>query len=397
MKSNGNVKIVNSKFLYMFVLLVFFTSGLKVASQSVGVSAFDLYSSLLFVILYFVIYSKGIVIDRVLLIPLFLVSTLPILSCVLNFENFSLIKIFYAIRFIEYALWFFLGLFLSSRMLDDAIKLSIVIAFLLFFLSPYIGGIGKYGFFNYIWELSAFASISTIYIFVYFPHSRAKYILLFMALVLALSTGQRTPIAATLLCLAIYAFYSKSVSSKVKFTALSLLIMSTVTVSITENRLSKTFLDVFNSGNYEAIYLIYESASRNHESYSEFVHSSRTLVGDEGDLSLQLRLKKWMFASAEMFNKPASVIYGLGPGYFSGAADSSIVRVFFEYGLIGLFFWFLLFYRFSRVNSGSFYLVSVFVLNAVFIDTLYSSRIMVMFLLVIGCLYGEEKLRKKEW
>ena len=41
-------------------------------------------------------------------------------------------------------------------------------------------------------------------------------------------------------------------------------------------------------------------------------------------------------------NNAIRIIFGNGPGYFGGAADSSILRVFFETGISSIILWFSL-------------------------------------------------------
>lgn len=112
----------------------------------------------------------------------------------------------------------------------------------------------------------------------------------------------------------------------------------------------------------------------NLKDYHQFVYEDRSLLSSRGDLSFHLRLRKWIFAYQDMgFGE---LIFGLGPGYFGGAADSSLFRLFFEVGIIGLIIgvWALLSSGMLTKRIGIFLFVTGF-----FLDTYYSSTCLSIF------------------
>lgn len=112
----------------------------------------------------------------------------------------------------------------------------------------------------------------------------------------------------------------------------------------------------------------------NLKDYHQFVYEDRSLLSSRGDLSFHLRLRKWIFAYQDMGY--GELIFGLGPGYFGGAADSSLLRLFFEVGIIGLIIgvWVLLSSGMLTKRIGIFLFVTGF-----FLDTYYSSTCLSIF------------------
>lgn len=327
-----------------------------------------------------VVSNRGLLVKKEILSSIFIVSIYPVFLFFIYNDG---VRFLYAIRFFEYFLWFFIGL-----LVHDISRLILSLIIMLFFSLVFGSMLGAdFGYFNYVWELSAFASFCSVFVLVTMRKTpiRMFFYLSFLSLIF-LSAGQRTPIIATFLTL-LYLVFSKDLfSKKIKYGVVFSILIGSVFLIFTENRFSNTLSDVFSSENFNSIDVIYNE-SKKFDTYGEFVYGDRGLVGDSGDLSFQLRIKKWSYAIKDMLDSPLSLIFGLGAGYFGGAADSSIARIFFEFGLIGLIAWVVFFINMMRVSFLIKILTVCFLLNAVFIDIVYSSRLMVIYLLVVGSVY----------
>lgn len=108
-------------------------------------------------------------------------------------------------------------------------------------------------------------------------------------------------------------------------------------------------------------------------------------AGLDVDMSTGLRLYSWVLAIKSL--TPWNYLFGEGPGYFTSALDSSILRVFVETGLVGI----ILLWRFIAAllratrESGLGIAIAV---NMLFVDVLFSARYLVV-LLILHRLYSE--------
>lgn len=128
------------------------------------------------------------------------------------------------------------------------------------------------------------------------------------------------------------------------------------------------------------------------KSYTEFVYEERALIGGagSGDLSLHLRLRKWLHAVSTMQKNNLKIIYGVGPAYFGKAADSSFLRIFLETGILGLTVFGIWYVKFiggikNIVSPISLY----FLASNMFLDVFYSPLLMS---LILPFLYNLRKL-----
>jgi hypothetical protein len=111
--------------------------------------------------------------------------------------------------------------------------------------------------------------------------------------------------------------------------------------------------------------------------YYQFVYEDRSLLSSQGDLSFHLRLRKWIFALKDM--SLLEIFFGLGPGYFGGAADSSVLRLFFEVGILGIFIGFGVLKSSSMLTRR----IGIFLfISGVFLDTYYSSTCLSIFIIL---------------
>jgi hypothetical protein len=371
------------KALGVLIICTLLFSGVKPNSQSVGLSLFDLFSVIACIVLIYVISAKQFKIRKRIFYPVFAISFIPVISTFLNFQYIGLANWLYAIRFFEYFIWLYLACLVDFERLVKLIKLFVLICVIGLLFGPYVGLI--YGPFNYIWELSAFGSVA-FYFILYFDRctnlkSKSPYLLACVFMVFW--AGQRTPVVALTVVIFLQILFQKGSGQRGKFLSSIFIIVGVLYLSFTENRIKHTFEQFFKMENLYAVEYLLERSSQS-TSYDDFVYGERKLIGDAGDLSFQLRLKKWTYAAAQQYSRPETILYGLGAGFFGGAADSSLVRIYFETGLIGVAVWLLFFIRVCKCGPQLSLFVLLIVLNASFIDILHSSRIMTLFLIIIG-------------
>ncbi len=83
-------------------------------------------------------------------------------------------------------------------------------------------------------------------------------------------------------------------------------------------------------------------------------------------------------------------IYGNGPGYYSAAVDSSILRLLGETGLMGLIL-FALFIRKIFRGIGDYWLTLAVILNMLFVDIFFSARFLCVLYLIFIIKYENKK------
>ncbi len=371
------------KALGVLIICTLLFSGVKPNAQSVGLSLFDFFSIIAFSVLVYAISTQQLIIRKKIFLPIFAVSFIPVLSTFLNFQHIGFVNWLYAIRFFEYFVWLYLACLVDFERLVKWIKIVVSCCILGLIIGPSIGLI--YGPFNYIWELSAFGSIAFYFIlhFDSFTKFKSKIPYLLACVFIVVWAGQRTPIVALVIVVLLQIIFQKGSGQKGKFLAAMFILVGVIYLSITENRIKHTFEQFFKMDNIYAVEYLLERSSQA-TSYDEFVYGERKLVGDAGDLSFQLRLKKWTYAAFQQYSRPETILYGLGSGFFGGAADSSLVRIYFETGVLGVTVWLLFFVRICMCGPQLSLFVLLILLNSSFIDILHSSRIMTLFLIIIG-------------
>jgi hypothetical protein len=358
------------------ILIIIFSSSFKLfGGNVVGVSLLELiFVFVLFNELFVNRFSyKGQFIKLV-----FSIIFIQFLSLFFLF-NFELSRLLYAFRFVEY---FLIGYYIWTKF-KDQISISLLIStftavsflfyinkliYIPFFRIPQLYSNGLYFPFSYVWEASTLFSLFGVFFLDYFKNKKGQF-LFFICLIFVYYTNQRSPLIAMIIT---YSYVEIIKNKKWKLMVLIIFFISFLGLRSFENNRLFIFLDSFSFDNIKlAANIAYEYANMSN-SYAEFVYGDRQLLTDNGDLSFHLRLKKWAFALSEM-NSFTRITFGLGPGYFGGAADSSFLRIIFETGILGILLWYSLLFKLSKKPYSSF--IICVIINAVFIDTFYSSKI----------------------
>ncbi len=112
------------------------------------------------------------------------------------------------------------------------------------------------------------------------------------------------------------------------------------------------------------------------------------LASKEYDLSWWIRLHKWLFVTKSFYLHPATYLQGLGPGFAGPALDGGLLRIFIEYGFVGIYFFWKFFGSLYRINSQTKAMVIAFALNMIFFDAYLAYKTMSFFLFACGSIYA---------
>jgi hypothetical protein len=361
----------------------FFLAGIKLTPNSVSIGLYDL--TVIFGVLISIHWLvKAFHKPNYVTICLVLIASVqfvPLLAVFFSANDFQILRVLYASRMLEYFL-FIPVLYLAAK----NIKASTI-----FYSSTYIlisipvlvimAG-HPWGVFQYSWELGAAYSLLFNYLLILRVHGARNYkntIFLLVAACVVLYTDQRSPMIAVLFGIANYVWSSKGLGSKA---LMAVFLCSGILIAFgTENRLSNTI----NEFDYLKISNVVDaglSLAKMAPSYESFVYEDRSVLTEDGsrDLSFNLRVRKWAYAFVNM--NELEYVIGLGPGYFGGAADSSIFRIFFETGVLGLLCWAMLLLRLYVKFKTSRLLLASMIINGIFIDVFYSARVICVFLVL---------------
>lgn len=120
---------------------------------------------------------------------------------------------------------------------------------------------------------------------------------------------------------------------------------------------------------------------------------SKDPVGNEAialedyDVSWWLRIHKWMFALKTYVIHPECYLQGIGPGFAWSALDGGLLRILTEYGLIGCFIFWKLFATLYKINPQLKWMVIAFLINMIFFDAYLAYKTMSLLFFAAGHAY----------
>jgi hypothetical protein len=285
-----------------------------------------------------------------------------IISSIISFPNLGFISLAFGFKFFEYLIVLFS---ISSLQRNEMLKLlnMILIFTFLFVFLEFIGIYwgpdwgGRYSSnFGGPYELGAIALVLSYLYKNYFIRSG-----LFGLLILSEAK-------ASILGLII----SYSPIKNINLTKVFILLLLSF-IAFMNSRVQDLFSSIFifiNSNVLEMIDAVPYSSSNTEyinnwllrEEYSQFYGL---------DWSTGSRIYTYILAikSIDLFG----IIFGMGPGYYGFAIDSSILRIFVETGIVGIIF-FIIFYNkiFSRTNNNKIKLAVL--INLLLVDVFFSAR-----------------------
>jgi len=298
-------------------------------------------------------------------------------SIVMNLEtlNSTPKAVFYAVRILEYSLWFYVGLRADTGLVKFLILVIFIKSIVSFYVGMYITPL-DYLFFKYDYDIVAtFLILSLFYLK---GNNKGA-----MFLSLIASSLMSTRSAYFGIFYIVYYFIQMNKGVILKNIPVILIFLFIILATTMNELLINRLLLVFHYDNISAIYKAYQE-SIYATSYHDFVYENRSLFTDNGDLSFQLRLRKWMYYIGQLSGNPMHIFYGFGVSSFGGAADSSIMRIFLEGGLIMFYFyWALVKQLIKYCYSGKEYIYLIIALS-IMLDISFSSAVMPLVFFLIG-------------
>lgn len=298
-------------------------------------------------------------------------------SIIMNLETLNSIPqaVLYAIRILEYSLWFYVGLRANMSLVKLLILVISLKSVVSFYVGTYITPL-DYLFFKYDHDIVAtFLIISLFYLK---NNNRSA-----MLLSLIASSLMSTRSAYFGIFYIVYYFIQRNMGAVIKNTPVILIFLIIIIATSMNEVLIGRLMLIFNYDNIAAIGIAYQE-SMHATSYNDFVYEDRNLFTVHGDLSFQLRLRKWMYYIGQLSGNPMHIFYGFGVSAFGGAADSSLMRVFLEGGLIMFYlYWALVKQLVKYCDSGKEYIYLIIALSLM-LDISFSSAVMPLAFFLIG-------------
>lgn len=310
---------------------------------------------------------------------------------------------FYWVRNIQYMCFFFFGLTLSSHANLDRIFRVYLIYVLIFLFLQYFSLIPTFSLFvgsgravantGGPYELAVIASLLAL--FFWFQSSRKIYLLL--AIVVLFLTQSRITLVGLFLIFFIKCFGTRGRVIFAFGSVAVILLFSFVDAGIL-NRFM-LFFDVKTFDSFGFIFRDIPSFS-NTWNYREWAFSdySSVLVDSEGDKSAFIRFIRQysLLLSIAKCGYECS-IFGLGPSFASSAVDGNLVRLFVEYGVVGIILFPLGIWRVVKSTRNT-TVISYFWLllfTAIAIDILVSSKAMSILWFLCGFYSPKNDIRQE--
>jgi hypothetical protein len=402
LRKNKNLHInVDTLVLWLGVILIFLPkiNIISVAGQTAGLRIDDLILGFIF------IYACRRQINFSNLSPIettFLAMVgFWILSNVFNMLSYHQSNLLYSLRYIEYFLFFYVGILFARRYNIDT--------FLLYFvginglvmvlqLSGLMGGFSSIGAVSDVggraigltggpWEIGALLNFSfAIFAMNLRATKKNAYVFLFyfVTFILILFTGSRMSLLAHLVMLIMYLY--KIFANKFLFLVyLGLLSVMVLGIFIAFSAtVSERSQNTFSVSNLEAFVDAYKSVAlkSNFNGFPDFD------IDESADLSWLMRVYKWSYAIKSWLSIPIFWLLGVGPGTWGTALDGGVLRLLTETGLIG-FSLFLVFIK--KVINLEYCLLPVMIalfINMLMIDIHISYKSMAFIFFAVGYFYN---------
>jgi hypothetical protein len=212
---------------------------------------------------------------------------------------------------------------------------------------------------------------------------RRNYLPAILSAYIVFISDQRSLFVALAISFLAFSFTSNK-RTRIGVLILILIVTPTFYYNASSHRVVKTFDSVVSINLADTIKIGIEGAKT--KSYEEYVYGDRGLIGDNksGDLSLHLRLRKWLHAASTMGENKLKILSGLGPSYFGKAADSTFVRIFYEVGIIGLLVFVIWYLKLIGGVKNIFSPISMyFLMSNMFLDVFYSPLLLSFFLPIL--------------
>jgi hypothetical protein len=329
-------------------------------------------------------------------------------------------KIFYALRLLEYFVFFYIGNLVAQNFKTNiVIQLFCLWNFLLMTLQKFnfLGGITFEGYntdvskrvqgvASFPSEMGLLANLLFCYL-IYAPDKSSRFINLFSppiqfilrkfyiywmcALfgIFIIFTGNRISILALIIC-----FLAK-LKDEINWRSLSSLVLISVLVITTAAGMTflmtrtdsvyKRSLDLFTFENVKLIGIVWPEID-----ITEDPVENSLIDYANYDLSWWIRIHKWLFIIKTYLTNPFAYLQGVGPGFAGAALDGGWLRIITEYGALGT----LLFWRFFsciyNINKQTKWMMIAFGLNMIFFDAYLAYKTMSFLFFATGYIFEHQ-------
>lgn len=359
----------------------------------------------LLVLLFFLLYTLRLKIAKPPAVSYFFFLTVFFytVSSIYNFyiERVSLFySLLFALRPVEYFLFFFLGAFLckNKNEIDLIFRCYVIYALLLVFLQ-FNGIVGAFSGFSVDraiantggpWELALVSAFMSFYFF-----REGNYLFLVLSILTLFLTDSRITIFSVLIVFIFYFLFSSNFRFKAKivFFVLSVLfLLISVSFGLGGRLLSLSINDLFLRAftAYQLSFPVRSSEEYFYLTYSDVALNN--MLSGEGDGSANVRFTRWFFLIKTVFNDSISVFLGLGPSFAGKAVDGNYVRIFAESGFVGLFSYLVFFvtsFFYLKDLVIKMFLITLCV-TALFIDSFVTYKAMFLFWFYVGFVEKKE-------
>lgn len=324
-------------------------------------------------------------------------------------------RIFYCLRILEYATFFYIGA-LAYPYISDRKILYGFLAWNMLLMSAQklglIGGFNSYGYdaqttyratgiASFPSEIGAVLNLLFCYIIfdeqpiknlpIYFPHwiqkfyHRAKLYLQFILFaIFTIFSGSRVAVVAL-----IVPFLAK-IKTQISFKTILIILLFISVIGI-----SVAYLVINTEGLRSASLLSFKNVELVKEAWDEIdtnvEPSASTIYTEEKfDQSWWMRLNKWAYALKIYITHPECYLQGVGPGFAFAALDGGLLRILTENGLIGAYLYWMFFASIFRQSKQLAWMVVVFMMNMIFFDVYLAYKPMILLFFVSGYTYARQ-------
>lgn len=332
--------------------------------------------------------------------------TLFMISSVVNLVVFGRSNPLYAVRFVEYFTFYYIGVYCGAGLPYICYSLLGVNAiFMVLQACSLIGGFASEGYVQSAanrpigltggpWEIGAVINIvfaALLY------DGRRKYWLLFCAtLALLLLCGARSPAVIHLVVFGVFLFRRSRRKGALLIRGGAVLAVGLVAFLAIPNKVTERSQYLFNPENLVLAQKIYDRTELDpHFTSFEKVDNGAGILDSESDMSWLLRATKWMYAYKTWVTTPEAWVIGLGPGMWGPSLDGGWLRLLTETGVLGVLAFVLFFNTLCSTPLLKAVRLCVF-LNMAFIDIYISYKTMSLVFLIAGATVGAARFARAQ-
>lgn len=205
-------------------------------------------------------------------------------------------------------------------------------------------------------------------------------------------TGSRIAVLAHLVSFAPFVWRMFRLGSPLKILGISSLIFLCIGILIVSldkmTVLVERSSELFSWRNVDLIEEVWENIDVRYEP------TGQEIVGRSGeDESWWIRVHKWMYALKIYLSNPECYLQGVGPGFAMAALDGGLLRILVELGLLGVVLFGRFFSLIARQSRALYWSVACFLINMIFFDVYLAYKSMTLLLLIAGFAYQKSTHR----